>query len=183
MSASLIFMNKKGFTLIELLVVIAIIGILTTIALVSFQNAREKAKETRLKSEVGSFRSAAELNYTDTEGLLFACGNNGLVTSTSNGFLLASAVDNENIATSDPVTDNEGYQTQGLVSSLVRDSGFLFCSSNSNSWFLAGSTSDYNAGGFNSYCVDSSGFIGEIDLPQLQAVDALPPLDTQTCNP
>lgn len=37
-------MNKKGFTLIELLVVIAIIGILSSIALVNLNSARQKAR-------------------------------------------------------------------------------------------------------------------------------------------
>ncbi|MFA6466240.1 MAG: type II secretion system protein [Patescibacteria group bacterium] len=36
--------NNKGFTLVELLVVIAIIGILSTVAVVNLNSAREKAK-------------------------------------------------------------------------------------------------------------------------------------------
>lgn len=36
--------NKKGFTLVELLVVIAIIGILSTVAIVNLDSARDKAK-------------------------------------------------------------------------------------------------------------------------------------------
>ena len=36
--------NKKGFTLVELLVVIAIIGILSSVAVVNLNSARDKAK-------------------------------------------------------------------------------------------------------------------------------------------
>ncbi|PLX25758.1 hypothetical protein C0580_01625 [Candidatus Parcubacteria bacterium] len=37
-------MKQKGFTLVELLVVIAIIGILSTVAIVNLNSARDKAK-------------------------------------------------------------------------------------------------------------------------------------------
>jgi len=37
-------MNKKGFTLVELLVVIAIIGILSSVAVVNLNSARNKAR-------------------------------------------------------------------------------------------------------------------------------------------
>ncbi len=37
-------MNKKGFTLVELLVVIAIIGILSSVAVINLNSARNKAK-------------------------------------------------------------------------------------------------------------------------------------------
>lgn len=57
--------NKKGFTLIELLVVIAIIGILSAIGLVSLNGAREKARDSQRKSDIGSFRSALALYFDD----------------------------------------------------------------------------------------------------------------------
>lgn len=44
--------NDRGFTLIELLVVIAIIGVLSSIALVSLNGAREKAKRVKAQSEI-----------------------------------------------------------------------------------------------------------------------------------
>ena len=57
--------NKKGFTLIELLVVIAIIGLLATIVLVSLNNARNKANDTKIKSDLSQMMMGIEMYYAD----------------------------------------------------------------------------------------------------------------------
>ncbi|MBD3251693.1 prepilin-type N-terminal cleavage/methylation domain-containing protein [Candidatus Uhrbacteria bacterium] len=53
----------KGFTLIELLVVIAIIGLLATLAVVAFGNARERARDAKRLSDINAMKKAIELYY------------------------------------------------------------------------------------------------------------------------
>lgn len=55
-------MNKKGFTLIELLVVIAIIGILSSIAIVYLSDARKKANDAKVSSNVTTASTQIELD-------------------------------------------------------------------------------------------------------------------------
>jgi prepilin-type N-terminal cleavage/methylation domain-containing protein len=63
-----ILRNKKkdeGFTLIELLVVIIIIGILSAIALPSFLNQANKAKQSEAKTIIGSMNRAQQTYYLE----------------------------------------------------------------------------------------------------------------------
>lgn len=58
--------KTKGFTLIELLVVIAIIGLLSTLAVVSLNSARQKSRDARRVSDIKQVQSALEMYFNDT---------------------------------------------------------------------------------------------------------------------
>ncbi|MFH1971125.1 MAG: type II secretion system protein [Patescibacteria group bacterium] len=60
---------KKGFTLIEMLVVISMIGILTTLALVSFESSQKRARDTQRKSDLKQYQTALENFANDINGL------------------------------------------------------------------------------------------------------------------
>lgn len=85
--------NKKGFTLIELLVVIAIIGLLSTLAVVSLNNARQKSRDAKRVADIKSIQTALELRYVDTENyptvastlLIGNDGSDGNAIDSSNG--------------------------------------------------------------------------------------------------
>ena len=57
--------NKRGFTLIELLVVVAIISLLSSVILAALKDARDKAKDKAIISQMSNMISAAELAYSN----------------------------------------------------------------------------------------------------------------------
>ena len=57
--------SQNAFTLVELIVVVVIIGILSSIAIPSFQNASEKAKQKEASSLIASYVKAAQAYYTE----------------------------------------------------------------------------------------------------------------------
>lgn len=58
---------QKGFTLIELLIVITIIGVLTSFVATNLQGARERARDSRRKSDLYAINQALRLYYTDAK--------------------------------------------------------------------------------------------------------------------
>lgn len=78
---------NRGFTLIELLVVIAIVGILSSIVLVSLNQARSKADDARIKQQLSNIRSSAA-NYYDSNGDSFGTATDcteGMFADTASG--------------------------------------------------------------------------------------------------
>lgn len=59
---------KYGFTLIELLIVVAIIGILAAIAVPNFLNAQQRAKISKVVSELRSVKDAYTMYFMDQNG-------------------------------------------------------------------------------------------------------------------
>ena len=57
--------SDSGFSLVELIVVVVIIGILSAIAVPSFQNASDKAKQKEASAIVASWAKAAQAYYTE----------------------------------------------------------------------------------------------------------------------
>jgi general secretion pathway protein G len=58
--------RHEGFTLLELIVVITIIGLLGTLVVVNTSGVTQKARTTKIKSDLTTIVSAAEMMYTDS---------------------------------------------------------------------------------------------------------------------
>lgn len=88
--------QQKGFTLIELLVVIAIIGLLSTLAIVALNSARQKSRDAKRVSDIKQIQTSLELYFADQNAYpagsaLVLGGASAATLSSTNGFAAAVA--------------------------------------------------------------------------------------------
>ncbi len=142
--------NIKGFTLIELLVVIAIIGLLSTLAVVSLNSARQKARDARRQSDLRQISTAMELYHSQKDGypeLGGTCGAAGVITAAAAGALPADICGggtNEGLSDS----DNNVY-----IQRIPSDPSYVAAGSNYKYNTLTTLTN--NALGAVSYCLSA----------------------------
>lgn len=154
----------KGFTLIELLVVISIIGMLSSIVLASLKNARDKASDAKIKTQLRSLRPAAELyrdsasgDYGKNYGPIVNASNSGGANTIGYGCAEGIFADPK-IAPYLSLTSNPSY---------VVDDAHTRCLAISDSQYDARANKylvilKLSNGKF--YCVDSIGSIVEQDI-------------------
>ena len=105
--------SESGFTLVELLVVMLILGLLAAIAIPSFFNQRDKARDADAKASVRTAQTAIETYATD---------NQGSYTGADAGDLqnIENTLNDANITTVTPTASGEGY-TVGVTSDTTTE--------------------------------------------------------------
>ncbi len=135
---------KKGFTLIELLVVIAIIGTLSSIVLLSLNVVRARGANTKTKAQLASARDSASMFFDNYNSY------NGFAGDISSDCTTIDSMFQDTDSGMIQYTDPDNYPNPATFS--------IRCSSVSDTYVISASLSDPT----QFWCIDSSGFSGEI---------------------
>ncbi|MCA9355362.1 type II secretion system protein [Candidatus Kaiserbacteria bacterium] len=159
---------QRGFTLIELLVVIAIIGILAAVVIGSLNDARDNANDASAKTSTNNIRNAAEIYYSE----------NGFTYGLNDATM---AADGTMTNVTDSGTNAPGVCANAPIVKLMQAAnaqanGTGICAANDESY---GVQVTLRSGKF--FCVDSSGFAGEIGATRIVA-DATAGNNVTTCQ-
>lgn len=136
---------KKGFTLIELLIVTAIIGSLAAIVVGALTTGKNKAQDTKIKSNMANMRSQAALYFTE---------NGDYGTEVSDDCEDGMFLDSVFTLALDGVSEANGGNTDNLNCYTSDSTG----GSTSNTWAVS---SPLRSDELTIWCVDSNGFAGE----------------------
>jgi len=127
--------NRKGFTLVELVMVIVILGILSAIAIPTFFNLQDQAKESACKGALGGLRSGISIWYAKQAAQTGVASWPTLVqlTASTNG-VMASGIVPEN-----PYTGSNEVKA-GTIEEEDPSVGWIYNASTGQVWSSATET-------------------------------------------
>lgn len=117
--------GEEGFTLIELLVVIIIIGILSAIALPSFLNQANKARQSEAQTYVGSINRGQQAYFLEKSTFGFLSNLELGISNTKNYTYdsnpSGSGATAQAVTTADPIETLKGYAGRVWVATATAD--------------------------------------------------------------
>lgn len=136
---------RAGFTLIELLVVISIIGLLSTLAVVTLNNARIKARDAKRIRDINQIQTALELHYNSVNAYP---PTSGVV---AGGTISTGGVTFMSVVPSNPAPVNDGTCPSAGVGSTYTYTSASPYSTYTLSYCLGGTTGGISAGIHTAY--------------------------------
>lgn len=133
------YQARKGFTLVELLLVITIIGMIAAVVLIYLSGARGKSIDTKVRAQLNSTRSVAEVFYSTNNSYNGSAGN------ISGSCGTAQSMFTDTISGMNRFTSQANYPNGAL----------LTCYSTAEAYAVSALLP--GVGGTNSWCVDSQG--------------------------
>jgi prepilin-type N-terminal cleavage/methylation domain-containing protein len=82
-----LYRSQRAFTLIELMVAVAIIGILTTVATVSFRNVRERARDSQRQNDLTQLKVVLSTYYNAQTPQTYVTANSRITLNNTNDAL------------------------------------------------------------------------------------------------
>jgi type IV pilus assembly protein PilA len=149
----------RGFTLIELLVVIAIIGILAAVVIGSLNDAREGGQNASVQQSVANIRSQAELVYNSGGYSYDSVCTDSRITD-----LIDAALDVVNGTAY--VAGTHGVTTYVANNGATAADRRAACHDSDTAYAVVAPL----ASGANFWCVDSTGYSGQIGATTTAAV-------------